>query len=38
MEMENNVEFWEFFKNTSGGCFFKISNLVTKILFSLEKN
>lgn len=28
---------WEFFKNTFGGYFFKISNLVMKILFSLEK-
>ena len=29
---------WEINRNTSGGCCLKISNLVTKMSFSLEKN
>ena len=32
-----HFQFWEFFKNTSGSCFFKISNFVMKILISSEK-
>ena len=32
-----SFQFWEIFKNISGGCFFKISNLVTKTLFYSEK-
>ena len=31
-----SFRFCKFFKNASGGCFFKISNLKTKILLSSE--